>query len=66
MCVFGPHYSYMQRGAFLFKLGRGAFDTRRLRDGVYEVVVRATDIRGNTASNRIRFDIHNRPGWVGI
>jgi hypothetical protein len=35
----------------------------RLPDGVYDLVVTATDINGNDGSRR--FTVHNRPGWVG-
>lgn len=63
--VFKPHYSYGQPGCFLFKLTRGLFDTRSVEDGVYDLVVTATDIRGNHGSASRRVTIHNRPGWVG-
>jgi hypothetical protein len=65
MCVFGTHYSYLEHGSYLFKLTPGLFDMRQLRDGVYELVVTATDIRGNHSSLRERFLVHNRSGWVG-
>ncbi len=65
MAVFGKHYSYMQAGRFVFRLTPRAFDTHALRDGVYELVVTATDIRGNHGSLALRFTVHNRPGWVG-
>ena len=61
--VFGKHYSYMQPGQYLFRLTPRAFDTRTLRDGLYELVVTATDIRGNKGSLTQRFTIHNRSGW---
>jgi murein DD-endopeptidase MepM/ murein hydrolase activator NlpD len=64
-CVFGPHYSFRQPGCFLFKLTRQPFDTKTIPDGVYDLVVTATDIRGNAGSRRRRFTVHNRPGWVG-
>ena len=60
--VFGRHYSYEQSGNYLFKLARH-FDTRTLRDGVYDLIVRASDIRGNTGSQTLRFTVHNRHGW---
>jgi murein DD-endopeptidase MepM/ murein hydrolase activator NlpD len=60
--VFGQHYSYQQRGAYFFKLAQG-FNTRRLRDGVYDLIVRASDIRGNSGSQMLRFTVHNRHGW---
>ena len=65
MAVFGQHYSYLQRGTYVFRLAARPFDTRTLRDGVYDLVVTATDVRGNSASRSLRFTIHNRPGWVG-
>jgi hypothetical protein len=60
--IFGKHYSYQQRGAYFFKLAPH-FDTRSLRDGVYDLIVKATDIRGNTGSQTLRFTVHNRGGW---
>jgi len=65
MAVFGPHYSYLQAGTYLFKLTPRPFDTQRLHDGVYELVVTATDARGNSSSLRQRITIHNRAGWIG-
>ena len=65
MSVFGTHFSWRQPGCFLFELTHSAFDTRAIRDGVYDLVVTATDIRGNTSSLSKRFTIHNRNGWVG-
>ena len=56
------HYSYLQRGAYLFKLAQ-QFDTRTLRDGVYDLIVKASDIRGNSSSQTLRFTVHNRRGW---
>jgi hypothetical protein len=60
--VFGNHYSYLERGAYLFKLAP-QFDTRTLRDGVYDLIVEASDIRGNSGSHTLRFTVHNRAGW---
>ena len=65
MAVFGQHYSYLQRGSYLFRLTPRPFDTSRLEDGVYDLVVTATDIRGNTSSRSLRFTVHNRVGWIG-
>jgi murein DD-endopeptidase MepM/ murein hydrolase activator NlpD len=65
MAVFGRHYSYLEPGCFLFRLTQAPLDTRQLPDGVYDVVVTATDIRGNSSSRSQRFSVHNRPGWVG-
>ena len=65
MAVMGQHYSFLQRGCLLFRLTPRPFDTRRLRDGVYDLVVTATDIRGNHTSLTRRFTVHNRAGWIG-
>jgi Peptidase family M23 len=65
MSVFAKHYSYAQPGCFLFKLTRTPFDTRRIHDGVYDLIVTATDIQGNHSSLTRRFTVHNRAGWVG-
>lgn len=65
MSVFGRHYSYLQPGVYLFRLAAGGFDTRTLPDSVYDLVVTATDIRGNRSSSTQRFSVHNKPGVVG-
>jgi hypothetical protein len=66
MSVFGPHFSYMQPGAYLFRLAPGGFDTRTLGDDVFDLVVTAIDIRGNQSSLTQRFSVHNRPGVIGV
>jgi hypothetical protein len=58
MAVLGRHYSWAQPGSYLFKLGP-AFNTRQLRDGAYDIVVTATDIRGNSSSLSRRFTVAN-------
>ena len=63
MSVFGPRYSWGQPGCFLFKLTRSPFDTSTVPDGVYDLVVTVTDIRGNASSKALRLTIHNRAGW---
>jgi Peptidase family M23 len=65
MAVFGSHYSYLQAGSYVFNLTPRPFDTRSLPDGVYDLVVTATDIRGNSGSATQRFTVHNRAGWRG-
>lgn len=65
MSVFGKHYSYRQPGRYLYRLSRAPLDTRTLKDGVYDLVVTATDIRGNSSHDTLRFTVHNRPGWIG-
>ncbi len=57
--VFGKHYSYLQHGRFLFKLTPRPFDTHTLRDGVYDLVVTASDIAGHRAVTRVRFTVDN-------
>jgi hypothetical protein len=61
--VFGRHYSYLQAGRYLFRLSARPLDTRRLHDGVYVLVVTASDIAGNRDVQRLRFTVHNRDGW---
>ena len=61
MAVFAGHYSYLQPGSYLFLLAPTRFDTKSLRDGVYDLVVTATDIRGNSSSRSLRFTVHNTP-----
>jgi hypothetical protein len=66
MSVFGKHYSYMQPGVYLFRLAQGGLDTTHLRDDVYDLKVKATDIRGNSGQLTLRFSVHNQPGVVGV
>jgi len=66
MTVFGLHYSFMQPGLYLIRLMPGGFNTRSLPDAVYDLVVTATDIRGNRSSTTQRFSVHNRPGVSGV
>jgi hypothetical protein len=66
MSVFGAHYSYMQPGAYLFRLTPGGFDTTKLGDDVYDLVVTVGDTAGNESSYVQRFSVHNRPGVVGV
>lgn len=56
---FGKHYSYLQHGRYLFKLTPRPFDTGTLRDGVYDLVVTASDIAGHRAVSRVRFTVNN-------
>jgi hypothetical protein len=66
MAVFGKHYSYMQPGVYDYRLAPGGFDTRTLKDRVYELVVKAVDIRGNSTTAVQRFSVHNAPGVSGV
>jgi murein DD-endopeptidase MepM/ murein hydrolase activator NlpD len=62
MSVFGSHYSWLQPGCFLFRLTPSTLDTARLEDGVYSVVVTATDVAGNSSSASVRFTVANHRG----
>jgi hypothetical protein len=53
MAAFGGHYSWGQRGNYMYKLA--TFNTRRLGRGAYDLVVTATDTRGNSSSSKRRF-----------
>jgi murein DD-endopeptidase MepM/ murein hydrolase activator NlpD len=66
MSVFGDHYSFAQPGCFLFRLAPTPLDTTRLKDGVYEIAVTATDTRGNSSTLSQRFSVHNAAGYVGV
>lgn len=57
MSVIGHHYSWLQPGSFLFRLGPTGFRSSRLRPGVYLAVVTATDIAGNSDTSSARFTI---------
>jgi len=57
MAVLGQHYSWAQPGSYLFRLG--TLNTRRLGNGTYDLVVTATDVRGNSSSMTRRFTIKN-------
>jgi len=46
-------------GKYLIRLGPAAFDTHRLRNSVYRVVVTATDSRGNQSSGSESFTVNN-------
>jgi hypothetical protein len=59
MTAFDKHYSSMQPGCYLFLLSPTRFDTHSLGDGVYDLVVTAKDIRGNSSSRSLRFTVHN-------
>jgi hypothetical protein len=64
MSVFGKHYSYREPGRYLYRLTPKPFDTTRLKDGVYDLVVTATDVRGNPTTASLRFTVHNRADWM--
>ena len=66
MAVFGKHFSWLQPGCYVFRLTPQPFDTTRLKDGVYQLVVTVADVDGNQSSSSQRFTVHNAPGVVGV
>ena len=59
---FGGHKAWREPGIYLFKLDPSGFDTTRLPNGIYRLVVTAADIRGNTSSSQQTFVIRNGQG----
>jgi murein DD-endopeptidase MepM/ murein hydrolase activator NlpD len=59
MPQFGKRRFWYQPGAYLFRLTPGPFDTRRLRNGVYELTVTAWDTAGNHGSAAQVFTVQN-------
>ena len=57
--VFDSQHHRFERGKLLFKLPARPFDTRRLADGEYELVVTAEDTGGNRDVGRLRFTTDN-------
>jgi hypothetical protein len=66
MSVFGKHFSWRQPGCYLFRLTPQPFDTRKLKDGAYQLIVTVADVDGNHSSMALRFSTHNAPGVVGV
>ena len=64
MVQMGSHRYWYQPGSYLFKLTSGAFDTRRLKDAVYQLTVTAWDTAGNHSSTAQIFQVHNRATWL--
>jgi hypothetical protein len=64
MVQMGSHRYWYQPGLYLFKLTPRLFDTRRLRDGVYRLVVTAWDTAGNHSSTFQIVNVHNRRSWL--
>ena len=58
---FGPRQFSLMPGRFLFNLSpTDGIDTRTLPNGIYQVTVRAADIRGNTRALNQRFTVTNQ------
>jgi hypothetical protein len=58
MLQFTTRRFWDQPGKYLYRLG-DVFDTRRLHDGLYRVVVTVSDTRGNSSSSRRLITVHN-------
>lgn len=65
MVKMGSHRYWFQPGVYLFKLTPTPFDTHRLRDGAYALIVTASDTAGNHSSSTQIFSVHNRASWLG-
>ena len=59
MATFGTQRAWRTPGTYLYRLTRTPLDTRRLRNGVYRLVVTAADVRGNGASLEQIFIVRN-------
>jgi hypothetical protein len=59
MLQFTTRRFWQQPGNYLFRLTRDAFDTRRLSNGLYRVVVSVSDTRGNGSSSIQLFTVNN-------
>jgi hypothetical protein len=62
MSTFNGQRAWREPGVYLYKLSRTPFDTARLPNGIYTLVVTATDIRGNQSSSRQVFIVRNGRG----
>jgi murein DD-endopeptidase MepM/ murein hydrolase activator NlpD len=63
MVQMGTHRYWYQPGVYLFKLA-AEFDTHRLKDGVYQIIVTAWDTAGNHSSTQQIVNVHNRKSWL--
>ena len=59
---FGIRQFGLMPGRYLFNLTPSGVETRTLTNGVYQVTVRATDIKGNASSLSQRFTVVNQAG----
>lgn len=59
MLQFKTRRYWQQPGAYLFRLTRGAFDTRHLHNGLYRVFVSVADTRGNGSSSSRLITVNN-------
>jgi hypothetical protein len=59
MTTFAEQRAWREPGTYLYKLTRQPFDTSRLATGIYQLVVTATDMRGNRSSSKQVFIVRN-------
>jgi len=57
--IFGGRKLQFTTGRYVFELSMQPSDTRKLRNGAYELVVTAADTAGNRSERRLRIDIRN-------
>ncbi len=62
MATFGTQRAWRTPGTYLYRLTRKPIDTRQLRNGIYRLVVTASDIRGNSSSIEQVFIVRNGGG----
>jgi hypothetical protein len=62
MSTFAKQRAWRQPGVYLYELTPRPYETRRLANGIYELVVTATDIRGNRGSAKQGFIVRNGGG----
>jgi murein DD-endopeptidase MepM/ murein hydrolase activator NlpD len=59
MCTFNGQRSWRQPGVYLFLLTREPFDTRQLTNGIYRLIVTASDTGGNRSSTEQTLIVRN-------
>lgn len=58
--TFGTQRAWRLPGTYLYRLTPTAFATQRLANGIYQIVVTAEDVAGNTSSAHQVFIVRNR------
>jgi hypothetical protein len=59
MSTFGTQRAWREPGVYLYRLTVAPFDTTRIPNGIYRLVVTARDIRANTGSGAQIFIVRN-------
>jgi peptidase M23-like protein len=62
MSTFAKQRAWRQSGVYLYELTQQPYNTHRLPNGIYDLVVTATDIRGNRGSAKQAFIVRNGGG----